>query len=175
MYKLIAIAAVSLIGIIFSISSVSDELYVRLVYRGFQFNIPSGMDAIGSSAGEGNFLAFRYGIEPGRKYIAFTDITEDQSIDYGCQTIRFYQELFASELVQDPACDEELVTLFRQEFQIGEHGSHFNRGELSVFATKADDKVFVFLAKNGTMIKVDSDFLSKEKLIQIIRLSPEDE
>ena len=67
-----------------------EALNVQLVYSGFDFLIPSGQDAIGASGGDSDFLVFRYGKNKGQDYLAFTDMSKDDSSSYGCAPAEFF-------------------------------------------------------------------------------------
>jgi hypothetical protein len=56
-------------------SSVAYSQDVLLIYSGMKFHVPGGYSVIGSTDLAGGLLAFRYGDERGKDYIALTDIT----------------------------------------------------------------------------------------------------
>lgn len=65
--------------------------HVELVYSDLRFGIPAGFTVVGDIGDSQNMLIFRYGDEPGKQFLAFTDMTNDQTVDYGCPAGTFFE------------------------------------------------------------------------------------
>ncbi len=145
----------------------SDNDRVDLRYSGFQFDVPSGAEAIGSTGGKDNFLVLRYGQDKGKKYLAFTDMTNDDSVEYGCAPVKFYVAVFSADV--DADCNGEQISAFKQVFLSDDESSVWKGSDANVFYTLSSGVGYLFLVKDsGRVIKIDSDFLSKAELKKVV-------
>lgn len=145
----------------------SENISVDLRYSGFQFNVPSGAEAIGSTGGNDNFLVIRYGPDKGKKYLAFTNMTHDESLEYGCAPAKFYAVVFSAD--EEAGCNEEQVSYFRRIFLSDDESSVWNGLDAVVYYTGASGIKYLFLVKGGSrLIKIDSDFLSEKELKKVV-------
>lgn len=145
----------------------SDNDRVDLRYSGFQFDVPRGAEAIGSTGGKDNFLVLRYGQEKGKKYLAFTDMTNDDSVEYGCAPSKFYVAVFSADA--DADCNGEQVSAFRKVFMNDGEGSVWKGGDTAVYYTVASGMKYLFLVnEGGRVIKIDSDFLTERDLKKVV-------
>lgn len=59
---------------------------IELMYSDLRFSIPAGFTVVGDIDDSQNMLIFRYGDEPGKRFLALADMTDDQTVNYGCPT-----------------------------------------------------------------------------------------
>jgi hypothetical protein len=136
---------------------------ISLVYSEMRFNIPSGYSIIGSTDLAGGMLAFRYGSERGKDYIAFTDITYKSDSDYGCQISDFYIELFTPS--KNTKCNKKHLNdlseaLFKNKVKKVWRSSNVI---INYLKSKDNSESLVFVcAKGGGTVQVDSDFLTED-------------
>ena len=71
-------------------ASVFANTDIELAYSDIRFKIPRNFSAVGDAGGSQNILIFRYGDEPGKMFLAFSDLTNDKSINYGCPASIFF-------------------------------------------------------------------------------------
>ena len=138
----------------------------KLSYSGINVSIPAGQKAIGSAGGEGNFLVFKFSEKAGKKYLAFTDITKDNSIKYGCDTNIFFSVLY-KESANNTCNVEELAAYEHVFLKDTDHGIWVT-GSIKAYYMVGKTQSFVFLFSKNKIIKIDSDFLSKDQLKNII-------
>ena len=116
---------------------------------------------IGDVGGEDNILIIRYGSDKGKNYIAFTDMTNDKSLDYGCPIKVFFDDLFSGD---DSTCNAENLSIMRETFIDNKDVELWQVGGYTVRYSGGKNKSFAFVsAEDGKLVKVDSDFLKKER------------
>lgn len=145
----------------------SDNDRVDLRYSGFQFDVPRGAEAIGSTGGKDNFLVLRYGQDKGKKYLAFTDMTNDESVEYGCAPAKFYVAVFSADA--DAGCNGEQISAFRKVFLTDGESAVWKGDNAVVYYAVSSGMKYLFLVKDGSrVIKIDSDFLSETDLKKVV-------
>jgi hypothetical protein len=136
---------------------------VALAYSDMRFNIPEGYSVIVSSDLMNGMLAFKYGDEKGRKYIAFSDITNDSAIDYGCPPGEFYVELFSPS--GETKCNKkELDSLTEVLLKSGVTKIWKSSNVVFNYIEFKDDtgsSVFI-CGEDGRTVQVDSSFLTEK-------------
>jgi hypothetical protein len=127
-----------------------------------RFKVPDGYSVIGSMDQGGGMLAFRYGKEKGKNYIAFSDKTNDSSIDYGCPPGEFYTELFSP--TGSTGCHKKELDILTEGFLKGGVIKVWKTSNIIInyLNTGRDAGSFVFICRDdGKLIKVNSDFLTE--------------
>lgn len=150
-----------LLVLFFSSLPVHSAASVELLYSKMRFSLPSGFTLVGDMGGEDNVLIFRYGDALGKDFIAFTDMTDDTSVEYGCTVSSFFDTMFSSE--KNPECDKELLGAMKEVFINGKTSEAWVVGDKTVYFSSGDGKTFAFIRHGSEkLVKVDSDFLDKE-------------
>ena len=157
-----------LIMFLFSCASVpqaANPNNIELVYLGMKFKVPNNHMVIGSMGGIDNFLVFRYGADNGKKYIAFTNMTND---NYICELNIILSDVFTEN--RNSRFNSNELELFTQTFLTNKEFGEWSNDQHRFFYTignKTGSFLFV-INKNGKIIKIDSDFLDKEGLYNIV-------
>lgn len=139
---------------------------IHLHYNGHNFSVPASPSVIASPGVKENMLILRYGSERGKRYIGFSDINADQSLRLGCASSDFFAAVFAGG--DGSGCDVEQVTAFKKTFVKDRETGSWLTEEMTVYYSIGNDLSFLFVFdKENTAIKIDSDFLSKEKLKRV--------
>jgi hypothetical protein len=134
-----------------------------LNHLGMTFSIPDGYQVIVSSDMGNNMLAFIYGEEKGKKFIAFTDLTKDTAIDYGCPPDQFYSELFTP--TGRTKCHKRELDILSKGFLKDGVTKVWKSQDavLNYLRLDNDGKSFVYICReDGRTIQVDSDFLTED-------------
>lgn len=154
------------ISILFALLLCSCVTYAQdilLDHLGMTFNIPDGYHVIVSTDIGNNMLAFVYGKEKGKKFIAFTDLTNDKAIDYGCAPGKFYTELFTPS--GRTKCHKKELDILSKGFLDGGITKVWKSKSAILNYLRLSDgkKSFVFVCgEDGRTIQVDSDFLTED-------------
>ncbi|MDX1695441.1 MAG: hypothetical protein R3208_16885 [Ketobacteraceae bacterium] len=142
---------------------------IELKYSGFSFSVPDNMVAIGSNGGRDNFLVLRYGPEKGKRYLAFTDMTNESSVMYQCDPATFYSHVFG--VIKNSDCNRVQLASFRDIFLSENNYEVWQSGDTTGVFVRASGMNYVFLlGDKGRVAKVDSDFLPKEQLRRVVGL-----
>lgn len=139
---------------------------IKLIYATLEFSIPSGFSTLADLHNDENFLVFKYGTNKSADYLAFTNMTNDSSLEYGCLPYTFYNDLFSN--ANESQCNAESLTILRDVFINNATVDiwHYKHAQLNY--SQKDGKSFVFLTThNGKLIKIDSDFIIKQDLKNI--------
>jgi hypothetical protein len=134
-----------------------------LNHLGMTFSIPDGFSVIVSSDMGNNMLAFMYGEKKGKKFIAFTDLTNDTAIDYGCPPGQFYTELFSP--TGRTKCHERELDILAEGFLKGGVTKVWKSQDATLNYLRFDEeeKTFVYICRaDGRTIQIDSDFLTED-------------
>ena len=136
---------------------------VELSYSGFDFHVPSGSLAVASSGGQNNFLVLRYGPAKGKQYLAFTDMTHENAMLYGCKPVAYYPAVLG--FTEPGGCNRVQIESFRQVFlQSDDKAVWQNNDEVRIFYTESSGMSYVFLLTDRKVIKIDTDFMSVGEL-----------
>jgi hypothetical protein len=147
---------------LFLTSCASTSQNVDLLYSDTKLVIPGGFSLIGSKDMNGNMLAFRYGKVRGKDYISISNKTNDDSIDYGCAPVEFYNELFTP--TGSTICHEKQLNLLRDEFLGNGAIKTWEAPNLTInyLDTSKNAGSFVFIChEDGNIIEINSDFLTE--------------
>ena len=148
--------------------NVFPESNMEVIYSELKFNLPDNFTLIGDMGGKDNILVFRYGDIKGKNYIAFTDMTNDNTIKYGCSASVFYNDLFSAN--SDTNCNIENLNIMRNAFIDNKEIVIWRINDYVLNYSSSKDKSFVFLSgKNGKLIKIDSDFIDKKAFKNIFK------
>jgi len=140
----------------------------ELVYSMVKFTIPSDYTLIADVGGSDNILIFRYGDEKGKRYIAFTDMTNDVSVDYGCKVDVFFNVLFSKD--KNNSCNIDNLNVLDDVFIKNKKVQTWSTGKYQINYSSDGGSSFVFLGnRNGKLIKIDTDFLSEGEFRSIFR------
>ncbi len=141
--------------------NVFSQPYTDLIYSDLKFTLPGNFTLIGNFGGKDNILIFRYGNKKGRNYIAFTDMTNDKSIDYGCSSNIFYIDLFSKN--SSTSCNKDEIKILSTVFVDNNEIATWKTKKYTLNYSSNHTKSFVFISgKNGKLIKIDSDFINKD-------------
>ncbi|WP_147436929.1 hypothetical protein [Alkalispirillum mobile] len=141
---------------------------VELVYSGLKFKVPGNFSVIGDAGGNLNILIFRYGDELGKRFLAFSDMTEDKTINYGCPASTFFKGVFFDN--DNPECDQDNIKLMQESFVEGRDVKKWSSGEYSIVYSGDNKKSYIFvIGDNGKIVKLDSDFLEFEAIMKVVK------
>ncbi|SRR5690554_1546798 len=145
----------------------------RFIYANHTFNIPANPAVIAWTGSNDNMLIFRYGSLQGKRYLTFSDLTQDKSIQHNCSHASFFAAVFSD--ASHPECNQDEITAFRAIFTNEHHTGIWNIDKTTVYFSIANGNAFLFIVDGfGTLIKVDSDFLTQAQLKRIIGLAQSD-
>lgn len=151
----------------FSISAFA-KTGVELVYSDLRFEIPGNFSVVGDAGDNQNILIFRYGDELGKRFLAFSDMTNDKTINYGCPSSTFFKTVFFD--TDKPECDQDNVKLMQESFVEGRDVERWSSGEYSIVYSGDKEKSYIFIiGDNGKLVKVDSDFLESESIKKVVK------
>lgn len=112
-------------------------------------------------------LLFRYGAEKGKKYLAFSNITPDESMNFGCQAEVFFAVLFTA--ATNESCNSDELSAFKGVFVEGHDVGGWTGNKLRIYFSIGKDQSFLFAFDDaGNAIKIESDFLSKAELNEVV-------
>ncbi|HFB63994.1 MAG TPA: hypothetical protein ENJ60_00500 [Aeromonadales bacterium] len=142
--------------------NVFSQPYTELIYSELKFNLPGNFTLVGDLGGKDNILIFRYGDKKGKNYIAFTDMTNDKSIDYRCSPSIFYMDLFSKN--NNTRCNKEKINILNTVFIDNNEIITWKTEKYTLNYSSDHNKAFVFISgKDGKLIKIDSDFISRKE------------
>lgn len=137
------------------------------IYSGMEFVVPYNVSVIGSQGGKRNFVFFRYGKEKGKRYLAFENMTDDNSVDYGCDPKVFYAQLVGA-TQPDGSCNKDELGAFGKIIVGSSDKGQWKLGTLTADYVVGNDKSYLFLFSMGRFIKIDSDFMDKRQLRKLL-------
>lgn len=136
-------------------------------YSGLTLRIPANACVIASNGGDDNVLIFRYGPEKGKKFLAFSDLTHDSSLSYGCEPAVFFDDVFNENGQSN--CNREQLNVFSEVFLTDVEKGSWVGSEMTVYFTIGKEHSFLFACDaNKKVIKIDTDFLNKSELKGIV-------
>lgn len=141
---------------------------VELVYSDLRFEIPGNFSVVGDAGDNQNILIFRYGDELGKRFLGFSDMTNDKTINYGCPASTFFKGVFFNS--DNPECDQDNIKLMQESLVEGRDVDKWSSGEYSIVYSGDNKKSYIFLiGDNGKLVKLDSDFLEGEAFKKIVK------
>ncbi|WP_250657053.1 hypothetical protein [Alkalimarinus coralli] len=152
--------------LIFPMSVLSDNSSVKFIYSGFDFYIPGGASIIGTKGGRENFTFFRYGSNNGKEFLAFSDISKDDTIEYGCDVQEFYAQLAGRS--SSNSCSQSEIASFKKYFVGNSDTGEWSNTDFTSYYFSNNEHSFLFVFKDDKVIKIDSDFMDKNELKRII-------
>lgn len=137
-------------------------------YGGHVFSVPVSPYVIALlGSGEERALILRYGEVKGEKYLAFSGVESNEDMDYGCAVDVFFNALFTG--VDAMSCNSDVLEAFAAVFIRQHVVGKWEGNTLTAYFSMGDEQSFVFLLNGvGAIIKIDSDFLSKEELKTLV-------
>lgn len=152
--------------LLFSVDAFSKPP-VDLVYADLKFAIPGGVTVVGDAGDRQNILIFRYGDEPGKDFLAFSNMTSDATIDYGCPVNIFFKEVFFGDA--KPECNQGNVRLMQEVFVEERDIETWPSNDYEIVFSGSSGKSYVFIIGNdGKLVKIDSDFLDNASFKKVI-------
>lgn len=164
MHRLISILFVLLF---LPTSALGEGSSVKFIYSDLAFYIPAEASIIGTKGGDENFTFFRYSTNKGKDFLAFSDMSKDNSSHYGCDPQTFFGLLAGEPHPND--CNKSEVESFRQHFVGNSDKGRWNSAEFTVYYFVSAGQSFLFVFKDDKTIKIDSDFLDKKELRDIVK------
>jgi len=164
-------AIVFLINAIFSAIAQAETSVdtTTVAFSGFRFEVPSGVQVIASASREAEeMLILKYSKEKGKRYIGFWNETNAPELKHiKCDISDFYDQVFSDEKSD---CDVEFVDQFKREFVCGYESGILNKGDVKYYYSVGKEIVNVFFVSEGKkVIHIDSDFMKKETLVDILQ------
>lgn len=145
----------------------TSPIKTELLYSNHFFSVPAKATLVAAVGGDNHLLLFRYGIEKGQKYLAFSNITPDESMNFGCQAEVFFAVLFTDESAEH--CNATELTAFKKVFVEGHQVGEWAGDKLRIYFSIGKDLSFLFAFDDaGNAIKIESDFLSKTELNEVV-------
>jgi hypothetical protein len=140
---------------------------IELYYAGHVFRVPANPAVIAATGGDDNILLLRYSSDKSKKYLAFSNMKSETNLDFGCATAQFFEALFTSRL--DTSCHQEVLNSFKKTFIDGRDVGKWSSEKLTLYFSIHNEKSFLFaFDATGKSIKIDSDFLSKTELKNLV-------
>lgn len=153
-----------LLGLIFSTGCQSPHMNnsePTVLFAGLSFSLPAQPKVIAMPNGRGSFLLFKYSYQPSRDYVAFN---LEAAIDESCSSEEFFQAAVNPD--KNTLCNSHAVTAFTQQFADQYPAELWPSAKHSAYYFQTNDQrqfVFIPLAADK-LLKIDSDFLSKQQL-----------
>ena len=140
---------------------------IEVSYSGYVFLVPQKASVIASIGGSDNILALRYGAEKGKRYLAFSEIKGDGAVDFGCAPSVFFGAVFAASA--DAGCNPDELSAFKKVFVEKQDAGKWAGDKLTVYFSIGKEQSFLFVFDGaGKAIKIDTDFLSKAELKDVV-------
>lgn len=156
----------SILLLFFSINAFA-KTNVELVYSDLRFKIPGNFSVVGDAGDNQNILIFRYGDVLGKRFLAFSDMTNDQTINYGCPASIFFKHVFF--VTEKSECNQDNVKIMQESFVEDRYVETWSENEYSIVYSGDKEKSYVFIiGDNGKLVKLDSDFLDNESFKKIV-------
>lgn len=162
------ISAIFLFTLAFCCHASNQLDNITFVYGGHTFFTPASPNLIASTGGSENIIILRYGEEKGEKYLSFSNIKEDKSLNIDCDIKVFFAQVFSVSTSKN--CNTDQINSFRKIF-VDQHDSGTWNGEkMTVYYSIGSDQSLLFaFDDDGQAIKIDTDFLNKETLKNMIK------
>ncbi|MDY6943653.1 MAG: hypothetical protein SVU69_11670 [Pseudomonadota bacterium] len=162
------LASVIFVFLLVYVFNVFGAKYFDLKYSGLAFVLPSDFRVIGDLGGQENILIFRYSEQKGKNYVAFTDMSNDKSLDYGCHVNEFFNILFSP--IENSSCNEKTLRIMSETFVSGAQTNVWKSDNYIFNYSETEEKTFLFISgKDGKLVKIDSDFLDDGAYKQITK------
>lgn len=150
-----------------TLSKLSED-DITLQYSGVTFKVPKNHVFVGFSEGKDDFLAFKYNNKPVENYIAFSKMIWEPNKKYDCEIDVFLKDVFIKN--KNTKCNKDELETFEKVFLKGNDQGVWKNNGFTLYYTISIKDAFMFVINpNRTVIKVDSDFLSKSDLKRIAR------
>jgi hypothetical protein len=152
---------------VFGCQASANPAKTELLYSGHVFSVPQNPTLVASIGGDDNILVLRYGPEKSKKYIAFSDVKSDESQSFGCEASVFFAAIFTAS--SGDSCNSDELTAFKDVFVNGHDVGEWSGDKLKVYFSIGKDQSFLFaFDATGKMIKIDTDYLSKTELKDVV-------
>jgi len=152
--------------VVFSSSAFSNAT-VELVYSDLRFDIPGDFSLVANIGDSQNVLIFRYGDELGKRYLAFSDMSNDKTIDYGCPVAVFFEGVFSGPV--NPGCNQQDLKVMQDVFVRDRRVERWDVGRYSVIYSDLNRKSYLFvIGGEEKLLRIGSDFLSYDALKRIV-------
>lgn len=152
---------------VFGCHASTDLAKTELLYSNHTFSVPKNTTLVALLGGDDNILVLRYGSEKSKKYIAFSDVKSDESQSFGCEPSVFFAALFTAS--SGDTCNSDELTAFKDVFVNDHDVGEWAGDKLKVYFSIGNNQSFLFAFDgSGKMIKIDTDFLSKTELKNVV-------
>jgi hypothetical protein len=152
---------------IFGCHASINPVKTDLLYSGHVFSVPQNAFVIAAIGGDDNILILRYGPERGKKYLAFSDITGDNSVEFQCEPSAFFEALFTASTGE--GCNQDELNAFKRVFIKNHDIGQWVGDKLTVYFSISQQQSFLFVFDDaGKAIKIDTDYLSKTDLKEVV-------
>jgi len=139
-----------------------------LIYDGYTFSIPDNPLLIASNAGDENLLILKYSAEKGKQYLSFSNINEDKSLNINCDAKIFFDYVFSEHAGNE--CNKDEIDSFKKIFITQQDTGTWRGKKMTIHYSISSEQSFMFaFGVDGKAIKIDTDFLSKSDLKNIIK------
>ena len=142
-----------------------DHPEPRVLFAGLSFSLPAQPKVIAMPNGRGDFLVFKYSNQRGKDYLAFS---QEAVIDKSCSSEEFFQAVVNPD--PNTLCNSHAVTAFTQQFADQYPAELWPSAKHNAYYFQTNDQhqfVFIPLAADQ-LLKIDSDFFSKQQLRDLV-------
>lgn len=143
----------------------NDNQKLSVLIAGLSFNLPTQPKIIAMPNIRGDFLIFKYGDQPGQDYLAFS---LEAAIDESCSSEEFFQAVVNP--TPNTLCNSHAIAVFTQQFADQYPAELWPSAKHSAYYFQTNDQrqfVFIPLAADK-LLKIDSDFFSKQQLRDLV-------
>ena len=142
--------------------TLANSTNLQMVYEGLKFDAPSDAKVVGFLGTDSDILLLKYSKQPGKQIIGFSI---DKELNYGdCEPKEFFESTLDS---ISTSCDQQALDAFKHVFVRDRNHGTFSgaTGNFYYFIGKDHSTIFYVLDNaNNRVLKIESNFLSKEKL-----------
>ena len=147
--------------------SCSAEHTIPFSYYGLTFTIPGNPTSGGASGREAGFVALKYKTNAEEGYLAFSQLTKHETEDFGCMPQVFISALFSSK--NKSACNKQQLEIFNEVFIKSASIHSGKHKEFPLFYSFSKDMSFLFIViSEDIVLKIDSDFMSRDQFLNLI-------
>lgn len=142
-----------------------DHPEPRVLFAGLSFSLPAQPKVIAMPNGRGDFLVFKYSNQRGKDYLAFS---QEAVLDNSCSSEAFFQAVVNPTV--HSLCNAQAVRVFTQQFADQYPAELWPSAKHSAYYFQTNDQrrfVFIPLAADQ-LLKIDSDFFSKQQLRDLV-------
>jgi hypothetical protein len=139
---------------------------ITAAYSGMKFQVPGSPVIVGSLGTNNDILLIKYSDTVGKRYISFGT---ENSLDTGeCGWNEFFEETLSEK--DSYACNEASVRSFMRVFVDDADVGTWQIADRTYyhFLSRQDPSFVFFQSSNGSLIKLESDFLDSEGFRRVL-------